>query len=183
MDVNSAFMNGDIKEEVYVEQSPSFECSINPTHVFKLNKALYGLKQASRAWYERLNLLLIENGFTRGQVDTTLFTQNINQDFITIQIYVDDIIFGATNKDLCQDFCTMIQDEFEMSMMGESKFFLGLQIKQETNAIYIHQKKYIKELLKKFKMDEVKEMKILKHPKTSLGVNESSAKLDIFIDK
>ncbi|GKV22189.1 hypothetical protein SLEP1_g32074 [Rubroshorea leprosula] len=130
MDVKSAFLNGYIQEEVYVEQPPSFEDPSYPNHVYKLSKALYGLKQALRAWYERLSSFLLANGFSRGRVDTTLFVKNKGQDILIVQIYVDDIVFGATNDFLCQEFSKAMQGEFEMSMMGELNFFLGLQIKQ-----------------------------------------------------
>ena len=104
MDVKSAFLNGYIKEEVYVEQPPGFEDHKYPDHVFKLTKALYGLKQAPRAWYERLSSFLLQNNFKRGKVDTTLFIKNTDTDMIIVQIYVDDIIFGATNPNLCKEF-------------------------------------------------------------------------------
>jgi hypothetical protein len=130
MDVKSAFLNGFIAEEVYVEQPPGFENHEFPNHVFKLSKVLYGLKQAPRAWYERLSGFLIEKGFTRGKLDTTLFLMFDGKDMFIVQIYVDDIIFGSTNENLCKEFSKTMQDEFEMSMMGELKFFLGLQIKQ-----------------------------------------------------
>ena len=118
MDVKSAFLNGFIEEEVYVRQPPGFEHNTLTDHGFKLKKALYGLKQAPRAWYDRLSSFLINNGFMRGKVDTTLFRKDLNKDFIIVQIYVDDIIFGATNETLCKDFSKLIQGEFEMSMMG-----------------------------------------------------------------
>ena len=88
-----------------------------------------------------------------GKVDTTLFVKNENNNIIIVQIYVDDIIFGATNEKLCQVFSKHMQDEFEMSMMGELTYFLGLQIKQTNEGIFINQTKYTKELLKKFGMD------------------------------
>ena len=95
MDVKSVFLNGFINEEVYVEP-PDFENPHFPNHVFKLPKALYGLKQAHRAWYKRLSNFLIENGFNRGNIDTTLFIKVKGNDILVVQIYVDDIIFGAT---------------------------------------------------------------------------------------
>ena len=104
MDVKSAFLNRFIKEEVYVEQPPRFEDHKYPDHVFKLSKALYGLKQASRVWYERLSSFLLENHVQRGKVDTTLFIKNTDTDMIIVQIYVDDIIFSATNPNLCKKF-------------------------------------------------------------------------------
>ncbi|KAK8526380.1 hypothetical protein V6N12_020852 [Hibiscus sabdariffa] len=156
MDVKSAFLNGFINEEVYVEQPPGFEDPKFPNHVFKLSKALYGLKQAPRAWYERLSNFLVEKGFNKGNVDTTLFIKNDGKDILVVQIYVDDIIFDSTNELLCQDFAKLMQGEFEMSMMGELSFFLGLQIKQRKDGIFINQAKYIKEKLKKFGMENVK---------------------------
>jgi hypothetical protein len=130
MDLKSAFLNGFINEEVYVEQCPGFEDAIYPNHVYWLHKALYGLKQAPRAWYERLRDFLIEAGLKIGRVDNTLFTKIINKELFICQIYVDDIIFSSTNLKLCKDFSEFMTREFEMSMIGELNFFLGFQIKQ-----------------------------------------------------
>jgi hypothetical protein len=101
MDVKSAFLNGSIKEEVYVEQPPGSEDSEYPTHVYKLLKALYELKQAPRSWYECLRDFILTNGFKVGKADPTLFTKTIDEDLFICQIYVDDIIFGSTNKSSC----------------------------------------------------------------------------------
>ena len=101
MDIKSAFLNRFIEEEVYVEQPPGFESFNFPNHVFKLSKALYGLKQAPKAWYERLSNFLLEKGFSRGKVDTTLFIKKTKNDLLNVQIYVDDIIFGDTNHCSC----------------------------------------------------------------------------------
>jgi len=131
--------------------------------------ALYGLKQAPRVWYKILSIFLIENEFTRGHVDTTLFRTNYSDDFILVQIYIDDIIFCATNESLCKEFSSLMKNEFEMSMMGKFKFFLCLQIKQAKDHIYIHQTKYARELFKKFNIEDAKEMKTPMHPNTSLG--------------
>ena len=134
MDVKSAFLNGFINEEVYVKQPPGFEDLKNPEHVYKLQKALYGLKQAPRAWYDRLSTFLMENGFERGKVDTTLFRKSSNKEFILVQIYVDDIIFGATNNSLCKEFSKLMQTEFEMSMMGELNSSLDFKSNKEKKA-------------------------------------------------
>jgi hypothetical protein len=104
MNVKSAFFNGPIKEEVYVEQPPGFEDDRYPDHVFKLSKALYGLKQSPRALYECLRDLLIANAFKVGKVDPTLFTKTCNGDLFVCKIYVDDIIFGSTNQKSCEEF-------------------------------------------------------------------------------
>jgi hypothetical protein len=130
MDVKSDFLNGPIKEEVYVEQPPGFEDSKYPNYVYKLSKALYGLKQAPRAWYECLRGFLITNGFKVVKADPNLFTKTIPKDLFICQIYVDDIIFGSTNKSSCEELSRIMIQKFEMSMMGELKYFLGFQIKQ-----------------------------------------------------
>ncbi|KAH9802197.1 hypothetical protein KPL71_001280 [Citrus sinensis] len=122
-------------------------------HVYKLSKALYGLKQAPRAWYDRLKNFLLDNDFSMGKADTTLFVKHKNQDILIVQISVDDIIFGSTNELLCKDFSSCMSQEFEMSMMGELKYFLGLQIKQNEEGIFINQAKYVKDLLKRFGYD------------------------------
>jgi hypothetical protein len=102
IDIKSAFLNGYINEEVYVEQPSGFEDDKKSNHVYKLKKALYGLKQAPKAWYERLRDFLLSKGFKVGKVDTTLFTKKIDQDLFVLQIYVDDIIFGSTKQDYCK---------------------------------------------------------------------------------
>nr|GEX61371.1 ribonuclease H-like domain-containing protein [Tanacetum cinerariifolium] len=127
MDVKSAILYGTIKEEVYVCQPPGFEDPNHPDKVYKVVKALYGLHQAPRAWYETLANYLLENGFHRGKIDQKLFIKKQKGDILLVQIYVDDIIFGATNKDLCKSFEKLMKDKFQMSSMGELTFFLGLQ--------------------------------------------------------
>ena len=117
MDVKTAFLNGELDEEVFVEQPPGFVDPRVPNHVYRLDKALYGLKQAPRALYETLAQFLLESGFTRGTIDKTLFFINNGNDLLLVQIYVDDIVFGSAN------------DKYQMSMMGELSYFLGLQVK------------------------------------------------------
>jgi hypothetical protein len=114
MDMKSVFLNGPIKEEVYVEQPPGFEDNEYPSHVYKLSKALYGLKQTLRACYECLRDFLITNGFKVGKADPTLFTKTIAKDLFICQIYVDDIIFGSTNKPSCEECSMIMVHKFEM---------------------------------------------------------------------
>ena len=100
MDVKTTFQNAFIQEKVYVEQPPCFENFKKPNHVYKLQKASYGLKQALRAWYERLSKFHMKKRFSRGSIDTTLFLKKHKHDMLVAQIYVNNIIFGATNQDL-----------------------------------------------------------------------------------
>ena len=118
---------------------------------------MYGLKQAPKPWYDRLSNFLLSHDYERGTIDKTLFIKNSNFAIILVQIYVDDIIFGATNDSLCKEFVAAMQGEFEMSMMGELSFFLGLHVKQSKDDIFLSQSKYCKEILKKFEMEKCKE--------------------------
>jgi hypothetical protein len=173
MDVKSAFLNGVIEEEVFVKQPLGFEDLKHPDHVYKLKKSLYDLKQAPRAWYDRLSNFLFKNDFKRCQVDTTLFRRTLEKDILVVHIYVDDIIYGSTNASLCKKFSKLMQDEFEMSMMGELKFFLGIQINQSKDGVYVHQTKYTKELLKKFKLEDCKVMNTPMHPTCTLSKKDT----------
>nr|GEV06281.1 hypothetical protein [Tanacetum cinerariifolium] len=129
MDVKSAFIYGKIKQEVYVCQAPGFEDPDFLNRVYKVEKALYGQHQAPRAWYETLSTYLLDNGFQRGKINKTLFIKRHKGDILLVQIYVDDIIFGSTKKEL---------------------------LKQKKDGIFISQDKYFFEILKKFKFTEVK---------------------------
>ena len=139
MDIKSAFLNGVIEEEVYVKQPPSFVNPKKPDHVYKLHKALYGLKQAPRAWYKCMTKFLIKKGFVIGKIDSTLFTKRVNGELFVRQIYVDNIIFGLTNPHFSEKFGKLMSEKFEMSMMSELKFFLGLQIKQTKEGTFVSQ--------------------------------------------
>ena len=178
MDVKSAFLNGVINEEVYVAQPPGFVDFEKPNHIFKLKKALYGLKQAPKAWYDRLKTFLVDHKYTMGLVDNTLFTKKKDSHIIIVQIYVDDIIFGSTCQDLCDDFSKIMHDEFEMSMMGELNFFLGLQIKQLEDGIFFNQSKYIRDMLRKFGLEDSKPIKTPMSTETKLVKYEESESVD-----
>ncbi|GJS18352.1 putative ribonuclease H-like domain-containing protein [Tanacetum coccineum] len=153
MDVKTAFLNGDLQEEVFVSQPEGFEDQENPTHVYRLKKALYGLKQAPRAWYDTLSKFLLANNFFKGAVDPTLFTRKSGKHILLVQIYVDDIIFASTDHNACHIFSKEMNSKFQMSMMGQMSFFLGLQVSQSPRGIFINQAKYAVETLKKYGMD------------------------------
>jgi hypothetical protein len=160
MDVKSAFLNSPIKEEVYVEQPSGFESEEYPNHVYKLHNALYGLKQAPRVGYECLRDFLMENDFRICKADSTLFTRKMGKDLFVCQIYVDDIIFGSTNKSFYDEFNKIMIDRFEISMMRFLTFFLGFQIKHIKDETFISQMKYTCDILKKFGMENAKPIKI-----------------------
>ncbi|GJS77800.1 retrovirus-related pol polyprotein from transposon TNT 1-94 [Tanacetum coccineum] len=152
MDVKTTFLYGPLKEEVYVNQPDGFVDPYHPDQVYRLKKALYGLKQAPRAWYDELSNFLVSKGFSKGSIDPTLFITKHGEDILLVQIYVDDIIFGSTNPKLSKRFEKLMHSKFDMSMMGELKFFLGIQIHQSPCGIFINQAKYAQEILKKHGM-------------------------------
>ncbi|CAM8923808.1 unnamed protein product [Rhodiola kirilowii] len=178
MDVKTAFLNGVLKEEVYVAQTPGFEDSKYLNHVYILNKAIYGLKQAPRAWYKRLSQFLLTHGYVRGEVDKTLFLLKEGNHTLVVQVYVDDFIFGSINDLLVRKFTKLMEGEFEMSMVGELKFFLGHQVAQEGDDTRIHQEKYLCEIIVKFGMKDSSTMTTPISPNESLGKDKSSPQID-----
>ncbi|GJR28637.1 retrovirus-related pol polyprotein from transposon TNT 1-94 [Tanacetum coccineum] len=154
IDVKMAFLNGTLKEEVFVSQPDGFVDPDFPNHVYRLKKALYGLKQAPRAWYDKLSSFLIEHHFIKVIADPILFTRRHRDDILLVQIYVDDIIFGSTNQVFSNRFAKLMKDNFEMSMMGEMKFFLGLRVHQSPQGIFISHSQYTMNLLKKHGMEK-----------------------------
>ncbi|GJR41733.1 retrovirus-related pol polyprotein from transposon TNT 1-94 [Tanacetum coccineum] len=150
MDVKTDFLNGKLKEEVYVSQPEGFVDQDNPSHVYKLKKAMYDLKQAPCAWYDMLSSFLLSQHFSKGAVAPTLFIRKAGNDLLLVQIYVDDIIFASTNTAMCNEFANMMTTKFKMLMMGQMSFFLGLQISQSPRGIFLNQSKYASEIIKKY---------------------------------
>ena len=130
-----------------------------------MKRALYGLKQAPRAWYDRLTAYLTKHGFKKGSADTTLFIRKDKNSFVVAQIYVNDIVFGATNDSLAHSFADEIKAMFEMSMVGELTYFFGLQVKQIDSGMYINQAKYARNLVKRFRLDKAA------HARTPMAAN------------
>ncbi|GJY22894.1 putative ribonuclease H-like domain-containing protein [Tanacetum coccineum] len=181
MDVKSAFLYGTIDEEVYVSQPPGFVDPDHPNKVYKVVKALYGLHQAPRAWYATLSTFLEKHGYKRGTIDKTLFIKRDKKDIMLVQVYVDDIIFGSTNKSWCDEFEALMKSIFQMSSMGELTFFLGLQVKQNKGGIFISQDKYVAEILKKFDLVNVKAAITPMETKVPLTKDEEAIDVDVHL--
>ncbi|KAJ9540987.1 hypothetical protein OSB04_027493 [Centaurea solstitialis] len=179
MDVKTTFLNGVLKEEVYVSQPEGFVDQDHPDHVYILDKALYGLKQAPRAWYDSLSQFLVESGYSKGKIDNTLFIKREGEHIMLVQIYVDDIIFGSTCPNFCDIFSKLLMTRYEMSMMGELNFFLGLQVKQLSAGIFINQAKYIKDILKKYNLENAKIMKTPMSPSCALDSDPDEKAVDV----
>ena len=177
MDVKCAFLNGYLNEKVFVEQPKGFEDPHFPDHVLRLKKALYGLKQAPRAWYDRLTHYLLDKGFKREYANQTLFVKNDEDYLLVAQVYVDDIMFGATIEDWAIEFSKEMKKEFEMSMVGELTFFLGLQVKQKKEDIFVSQEKYARNIVKKFGLDSKKHAFTPMSSSTKLNVDSSGVEV------
>jgi hypothetical protein len=178
MDVKSSFPNGVIQEKVFVKQPIGFENPKYPNRVYKLLKALYVLKKTLRAWHARLKVFLLEHGYVMGRVDKTLFTLKHDTDFLLIQIYMDDIIFGDSSHYLVSSFQERMENEFQMSMIGELTFFLGIQVKQMKVGTFVYQAKYTKDLMKKFSMAKLKPVSTSMSTRTSLDPDENGKAID-----
>ncbi|GJY04019.1 putative ribonuclease H-like domain-containing protein [Tanacetum coccineum] len=144
-------------------------------------KALYGLHQAPRAWYATLSTFLLKSGYKRGTVDKTLFIKKDKNDIMLVQVYVDDIIFGSTKRSWCDEFEALMKSRFQMSSMGELTFFLGLQVKQKEDGIFITQDKYVAEILKKFDFASVKTFETLIETHKPLVKDEEAANVDVHL--
>nr|GEZ04960.1 hypothetical protein [Tanacetum cinerariifolium] len=156
MDAKSAFLYGTIDEDVYVMQPPGFQDPKFSDRVYKVEKAMYGLHQAPRAWYGTLSKYLLDNGFQRGTIDQTLFIKKYKGEFLLVQVYVDNIIFGSSNLQLCREFEALMHEKFQMSAMGKLTFFFSLQVLQKKDGIFLSQDKYVGDILKKFGYSDVR---------------------------
>nr|GFA28546.1 putative ribonuclease H-like domain-containing protein [Tanacetum cinerariifolium] len=181
MDVKSVFLYGTIDEEVYVMQPYGFQEPEYPARVYKVEKAMYGLHQAPRAWYGTLSKYLLSNGFQRGAIDQTLFIRRQRGNFILVQVYVDDIIFGSSNPQLCREFEALMYEEFQISAMGELNFFLGLQVLQKKDGIFLSQDKYVGDILKKFGYSDVRSLNTLMDKENPWGKNGIGKDVDLHL--
>nr|GEU37070.1 retrovirus-related Pol polyprotein from transposon TNT 1-94 [Tanacetum cinerariifolium] len=178
MDVKTAFLHSSLKEDVYGCKPEGFIDADHPSPVFKLKKALYGLMQAPSAWYDELLTFLLQNHFFKGTTDPTLFIRHFFEDILVVQVYVDDIIFGSTHPRYTQLFFDLMKSCFEMSMMGEMTFFLGLQGNQSPCDIFINQSNYVLEILKKYGMKSCDPVGTLMEIKDKLNLDQNGAPVD-----
>lgn len=154
MDVKSAFLNGFLEEEVYIEQPLGYEVKGQEEKVLKLKKALYGLKQAPRAWNVRIDKYFQDKNFIKCPYEHALYIKAQSGDILIVCLYVDDLIFTGNNPSMFEEFKKDMSNEFEMTDMGLMAYYLGIEVKQEDKGIFITQEGYAKEVLKKFKMDD-----------------------------
>lgn len=170
IDVNTAFLQGHLNEEVFMAQPPGFVDPNHPTHVCRLRKAIYGLKQAPRAWYSELRSFLISSGLQNSLSDTSLFILKVHGKFIYVLVYVDDILVTGNDSKLVQDVITRLANRFSIKDMGDLNYFLGIETKRTSQGMHLMQKKYIIDLLSKANMLHAEPVStpLPTHPKLTL---------------
>jgi len=178
LDVKSAFLNEVLQEEIYVEQPDGFVIQGAKDKVYLLQKALYGLKQAPRAWYSRIDEHLLNLGFVKSLSEATLYVKLKDNDVLIVSLYVDDILVTGSNELLVEEFKQEMMNVFEMTDLGLMTYFLGIEVKQSQNEVFICQKKYAKEILKKFQMEECKATSTPMNQKEKLNKNDGADKVD-----
>ena len=156
MDVKLAFLDGELKEEVYVEQPRGYEVKGKEEKVYRLNKVLYGLKHAPRAWNSKSDSYFQNSGFQKSPHEPALYFKKNEVDFIIVCLYVDDLIYFGSNHHLLAYFKHSMMRNFEMTDLGIVKYFLGMQVKQGREEIFISQEKYAADIMKKFYMKDCK---------------------------
>nr|GEU89577.1 uncharacterized mitochondrial protein AtMg00810-like [Tanacetum cinerariifolium] len=176
-----SFLYRRIDDEVYVTQPKGFMDPQHPKKVYKVVKALYGLHQAPRAWYATLSTFLLKHGYKRGTIDKTFFLKKNNKDIILIQVYVDGIIFGSTKKAWCDEFEALMKGEFQMSAVEELTFFLGLQVQQRPDGIFINQDKYVQEILNKFDLGSIRTTTTPYEATKPKSKNESDSSINVHL--
>lgn len=179
LDVKSAFLHGELMEDVYVEQPLGYEKKGEEDKVYKLQKALYGLKQAPRAWFSRIETYFKKEGFQKCSSEQTLFTKvGIGGKILLVSVYVDDLIYTSNDGVLLEEFKVSMMKEFEMTDLGKMRFFLGLEVLQKDEGIFVCQKQYVLEILRRFAMEDSNEVKNPIVPGCKLGKDIGGALID-----
>ncbi|KAK9102913.1 hypothetical protein Sjap_020167 [Stephania japonica] len=156
LDINNAFLNGSLSEEVFTNQPQGFVNSVHPDYVCRLHKALYGLRQAPRAWFDKLKYTLVSWGFYNSKADNSLFVFKNGSQVLYLLVYVDDIIVTGSNNSLIQSFISKLHDSFALSDIGELNYFLGMEARRDNSGLYLTQTAYIQQLLRKSGMSNAK---------------------------
>nr|AAL58228.1 putative gag-pol polyprotein [Oryza sativa Japonica Group]ABF96256.1 retrotransposon protein, putative, unclassified [Oryza sativa Japonica Group] len=178
LDVKSAFLNGYLDEEIYVEQPEGFSVQGGENKVFRLKKALYGLKQAPRVWYSQIDKYFIQKGFAKSISEPTLYINKTGTDILIVSLYVDDLIYTGNSEKMMQDFKRDMMHTYEMSDLGLLHYFLGMEVHQSDEGIFISQRKYAENILKKFKMDNCKSVTTPLLPNEKQKARDGADKVD-----
>lgn len=179
LDVKSAYLHGELNEDVFVEQPRGYEHKGGEHKVYKLHKALYGLKQAPRAWFSRIEAHFTHEGFQKCISEHTLFVkQNSGGKILIVSVYVDDLIYTGDDEQMMLEFKESMMKVFDMTDLGKMRFFLGIEVLQMDDGIYVCQRKYAQEILKRFGMEECNAVKNPIVPGFKIDKNEGGVKVD-----
>jgi len=174
MDVNNVFLHGDLQEEVYMEQPPSYVDQTHPNLVCRLKKALYGLKQAPRAWSNKIGQYLVTGGFQTSNVDFSLYVKKTDHGIVVIVIYVDDLIIIGDNDAYIFDLNKLLKQKFEMKDLGELCYFLGIDVIQSLKRIWLLQRQYALNKLFEYGMTGCKPISIPLEQNVKLSADEGA---------
>lgn len=177
-DVKSSFLHGELKEDVFVEQPQGYEVAGKKGMVYKLHKALYGLKQAPRAWFSRIEAYFVKEGFVSSSSEQTLFIKQKGGKILIVSIYVDDLLFTSNDEELLNEFKRSMKDEFDMTDLGKMRYFLGIEMMQKADGIFICQRKYVAELIERFGMQNYNSVCNPIVPGQKVGRDEAGVKVD-----
>ena len=174
LDVKSAFLNGDLDVEIYMNQPEGFIPEGKESFVCKLKKSLYGLKQAPRAWYKKISGFFADIGFSKCFFDSDLYVLNQGKDVVLIFLYVDDLLIIGNNDEIIQECISKLKATFEMTDLGLLHYYLGMQVYQYKDCTYLSQSKYISDILQKFGMEECRYAMILISPGITMSLSSNS---------
>jgi len=178
LDVKSAFLHGKVKEDVFVAQPQGYEVAGKKDMVYKLHKALYGLKQAPRAWFSRIEAYIFNEGFISSSSEQTLFIKQKGGKILIVSIYVDDLLFTSNDEELLNEFKRSMKDECDMTDLGKMRYFLGIEVMQKADGIFICQRKYVAELIERFGMQNNNSVCNPIVPGQKVGRDEAGVKVD-----
>ena len=179
LDVKSAFLHGELSEEIFVQQPLGYEKKGEEDKVYKLRKALHGLKQAPRAWYSKIEAYFVQAGFERCLCEHTLFTKwKEGGKILIVSLNVDDLIYTGNDKSMCDDFKNSMMLEFDMSDLEKMRYFLRVEVIQNSNGIFVYQRKYVREILARFGMDRSNSVQNPIVPSTKLTKDEAGTRVD-----
>ncbi|GJZ40642.1 ribonuclease H-like domain-containing protein [Tanacetum coccineum] len=174
LDVNNAFLYGDLNEDIYMSLPLGFECA-DKNKVCKLNKALYGLKQAPRQWNAKLTTVLVEHGFVQSKFDYSLYLKHTNEVFVALLVYVDDFIITGNSLDEIEKLKAYLKSNFMLKDLGVMKYFLGIEVLDNANGICMTQRKYCLELIHEFGLLAAKPVTTPLPENCVLAVDESDS--------
>lgn len=178
LDVKSAFLHGELKEEVFVQQPEGFVKKGEEDKVYKLKKALYGLKQAPRAWYNKIEAYFAKENFERCSSEHTLFTKKNECNILIVSLYVNDLIFTGNNRSMCDEFKSSMKLDFDITDLGNMRHFLGIEVIQCETGIFICQRRYTQEVLARFNMGSSNSIRNPIVPGTILSKDEDGTEVD-----